>query len=318
MFLWIVIIVVTCFALNPILRAVIVPQGPFPRCRRCRYDVGSLQLPTKCPECGTELVPAAVLTAREAAARIPSADGVVVCVLAIALMWIAPGAAVFQSNWPWYTVASTGLIGLQPDFVITLERDGTVKEAVQADRKVWITYELFTFPPRPPHDGEVTVKVRSEGGPEVGFEMDWRGMILSADDGVGVSSGSKLDVSTMQAVYKAAGLDADSDPTLKGEAVLLHAQLERLIIDPTGFSRLPAYRSMMVGDATIQMVMIRGSTWQANKVGAVIPIGASFLPLSPWLPVACLIVVVLCLCAVLRHRSRVVEHMAKLAGGQLD
>jgi hypothetical protein len=229
-------------------------------------------------------------------------------------MWIAPGAAVFQSNWPWYTVASTGLIGLQPDFVITLERDGTVKEAVQADRKVWITYELFTFPPRPPHDGEVTVKVRSEGGPEVGFEMDWRGMILSADDGVGVSSGSRLDVSTMQAVYKAAGLDADSDPTLKGEAVLLHAQLERLIIDPTGFSRLPAYRSMVVGDATIKMVMISGSSHGGRRVGAVIPVGSSYLPVSTWLLVVCAIGVAVCLLAVLRQRSRVVEQMARVVG----
>ncbi len=234
MFLLIVIIV-TCFGISQILRAVIVPKGPFPRCKRCRYDVGSLQLPAKCPECGTELVPATVLTAREAAARIPSADGVGLCVLAIALLWIALGVVFFDSSWPWYSGRSSRTDEYQAMRNLAKKGDGiSAAGGVWPDRSVFVSYDFNYIDGEPAYRGSVTITVGAVGGASASVSLDPSGSVVSADNAAGIAKGSSLQVETTRALYRAAGFDVDSEPLLAAEADLLNEEVVALLSDPSG------------------------------------------------------------------------------------
>jgi hypothetical protein len=315
MFLWIVIIVVTCVCLAGILRAVIVPKGPFPSCKRCRYDVGSLQLPTKCPECGTELVPATVLTAREAAARIPSGEGVGLCVLVIALMWIALGVVFFDSSWPWYSGRSSRTTEYHAMRNLAKKGDGiSAAGGVWPDRSVFVSYDFNHIDGEPAYRGSVTITVGAVGGASASVSLDPSGSVVSADNAAGIVKGSSLQVETTRALYRAAGFDVDSEPLLAAEADLLYEAVVALLSDPSGRRGRPTGRVVAAGGANQVWLTSRSSFGSSGPRLAVLPVGGVRVPVGLILLVASVIAVPFCLRAALRQRQRVVEHMARVVG----
>ncbi len=286
------------FAAVRILRAVRVPPGPFPRCRRCGYEVGRLQLPTKCPECAQELSQATVFTAKDAAARIPNRADVVSCVLVLGIVCWVLVAGLFRANWPTRAMRASGSTTYAPG------------GGIERVRTIQIAHELEYIVGKPAHEGTLTVKIRGEDGTERAYSVGPGGKVVAADQTTGIATGSMLDESAARALYRAAGYDVDSDPLLSAEADLVLAEVTELLDDPAGRSARNPWRSVLVGTKKVGIIELGSSNVSQTNIGRVIRLGSAFVRVESAPVVVVSIATLVTVGVVLRRRSRVVQRLA--------
>lgn len=291
-----------------VVRCVRVPRGPFPRCRGCGYSlVGGLAgvgageragVGGRCPECGVELTDQTTYRAADAARAMPSARHLNGALVALAVAAMVAVGFLFHA-WPWQAMWARGssiYIPL-PDLAAGAPVAGWMSSPT---RQVEIVFDLEYVRGFPPHRGTLMAELVRPGEKRAHLACDAHGVMPAADH-LGLAPHTTLDANATRALYRAAGLDADTDELIACEADMVHEIMAAILRDPqAGSGMTPSARS--VGVRRGELSRIGGSGFSAYVRGDVIPLGAGGVSLTAvlWIAGAAALLPV----ATLAHRRR--------------
>ena len=265
--LGLVAVCVAFFAVRYVVRLVRVqPAGA--RCGSCQYELvaipGGL---SKCPECGSDLLKAGITTATTRG-ELPPTEAGVAATLAVAVAAIGVLAyLLLLLVWPFQKVATSGSSVYQPV--------GHADSSLPA-HNARIDFDLTSIVGRPAHHGRLTLTIQRDDGTPKFVEFDAStGLVVNANFAGPSRVGSSTWPTMGRDLYLEAGLDTSKDPNFASAADAVQAELLAYWQNPEGIgNRNPHLAAVPNGGLARQGGQIRSSA-----IGAVIPVGASAVPL---------------------------------------